>query len=172
MSQNKTKAMNGQWSGQYGGSSSGKIIIDLDYMETNHIGHAYICDNDPTMPGRFFEINTSEPEIKLYKIDHHIGKINFSQHEVAECEFILLGDILEVNWKINNGTYGLAKVTRSKADEPTRYQPLPDVNDWKSFKEYISTLDHRRYIFRGQRDLKRLRTSFHRTGRADLRRYL
>jgi hypothetical protein len=171
MSQNKTKPMNGQWSGQYNGSSFGKIIIDLDYIETNHIGHAYICDNDPTIPDRFFKINTSKSEIMLYKIDPGTGKIIFTQPEIAECKFILLGDILKVNWNINNGAYGLAEIARSKADESTSYQPLPDVNNWKSFKEYISTLDHRRYIFRGQRELKRLRTTFHRTGRADLRRY-
>jgi FRG domain len=40
------------------------------------------------------------------------------------------------------------------------------------FKAFANGLEHRRYIFRGQRELLRLRTGFHRTGRADLSRFL
>ncbi|MGH9433405.1 MAG: FRG domain-containing protein, partial [Terriglobia bacterium] len=55
---------------------------------------------------------------------------------------------------------------------PTDYQPLPDVTNWEQFKIYVNGLEHRRYIFRGQSKLLRLRTGFHRTGRADLTRFL
>src|SRR4029077_12878751 len=36
----------------------------------------------------------------------------------------------------------------------------------------VCNLEHRRYIFRGQSKLLRLRITFHRTGRADLARFL
>ena len=50
--------------------------------------------------------------------------------------------------------------------------PLP-VKTWEQFKKYVKALDRKRYIFRGQEDREwRLRTSFYRTGRACLEKYL
>jgi hypothetical protein len=44
--------------------------------------------------------------------------------------------------------------------------------EWDDFKEYVGSLDYRHFIFRGQRKPWRLRTNYHRTGRADLARFL
>ena len=44
--------------------------------------------------------------------------------------------------------------------------------DWAGFMEYISSLKDCRYLFRGQNQPWRLRTSYHRNGRADLGRFL
>jgi FRG domain len=47
------------------------------------------------------------------------------------------------------------------------------VNNWAEFKDFAYSLDPDRYIFRGQeRAVWRLRTSFHRAGRANLERFL
>jgi hypothetical protein len=43
---------------------------------------------------------------------------------------------------------------------------------WSDFKQYVSGLTGRRDLFRGQTDAWRLRTTFHRSGRADLIRYI
>lgn len=39
---------------------------------------------------------------------------------------------------------------------------------WDEFKEFVSKLDDRKFLFRGQNGAWRLRTSYHRRGRADL----
>jgi hypothetical protein len=44
--------------------------------------------------------------------------------------------------------------------------------NWAEFREYVSGLKESRLLFRGQSGQWRLRTSFHRSGRADLARFL
>ncbi|GJL64424.1 MAG: FRG domain-containing protein [Nitrospirales bacterium] len=58
----------------------------------------------------------------------------------------------------------------SKAGQPSNLTPL--LNDWESYKAHVNDLEKSRYLFRGQNKPWRLRTSFHRTGRADLTRFL
>ncbi len=64
------------------------------------------------------------------------------------------------------------EIRRTKANAPTEYQPLPDVRSWEDFKAFVTGLEHRRFIFRGQQQPLRLRTGFHRSGRAVLQRFL
>jgi hypothetical protein len=53
------------------------------------------------------------------------------------------------------------------------YVPLATVTNWAEFKDFAYSLEPDRYIFRRQeRAVWRLRTSFHRSGRADLERFL
>ncbi len=57
--------------------------------------------------------------------------------------------------------------------ESTRPSELPArESSWDGYKEYVGTLEGKRYLFRGQDGPYRLRTSFHRAGRADLGRFL
>jgi hypothetical protein len=48
---------------------------------------------------------------------------------------------------------------------------LPNVSGWPDFKSFVNTLDYPKFMFRGQDCTKRLRTRYHRTGRADIERY-
>jgi hypothetical protein len=79
---------------------------------------------------------------------------------------------VSVSWKTDIGTASSAELPKSRASEPTEYEPRPDITNWTKFKAFVTSLEPRRYIFRGQRELLRLRTGFHRTGRADLVRFL
>ncbi len=54
----------------------------------------------------------------------------------------------------------------------TEYKPIEEATNWEQFKTFVNGLEHRRYVFRGQRKPLRLHTGFHRTGRADLQRFL
>jgi hypothetical protein len=90
----------------------------------------------------------------------------------ADVDLEFADDTLNLSWKTNTETSGSAEITRSKAGASSDYQPQPTVTNWEQFKVHISGLEHRRYIFRGQGEPARLRTSFHRTGRADLARFL
>lgn len=92
--------------------------------------------------------------------------------KTADIKIKLNGPSLEVEWKTDIGTTGRASISASKADSPTEYVPLSNVKNWAEFKAFVSGLEHRKYIFRGQRKAQRLRTSFHRSGRADLHCFL
>lgn len=61
-------------------------------------------------------------------------------------------------------------LTRSEAGQPSAISA--QESDWGAYKEYVATLEPRRNLFRGQKERWRLRTSFHRTGRTDLERFL
>jgi hypothetical protein len=90
----------------------------------------------------------------------------------AEVAISRNNDTLNVSWKTDIDTTGSAGLPKSRAGQPTEYEPLPAITTWAHFKTYVTDLEPRRYIFRGQRELLRLRTGFHRTGRADLTRFL
>jgi hypothetical protein len=90
----------------------------------------------------------------------------------ADVNLDLVEEALRVTWRTDLETTGSVEIPRTKAALPTEYQPLPEVTCWEQFKTYVSTLEHRRYIFRGQAKPFRLRTGFHRTGRANLPRFL
>src|SRR5262249_38174868 len=81
------------------------------------------------------------------------------------------GRVLNVTWQTDIGTFGSAALPKTKAGEPTEYQARSDVANWGQFKDYVNSLEHRRYFFRGQREVKRLSKGCHRTGRADLARF-
>jgi hypothetical protein len=72
----------------------------------------------------------------------------------------------------NSGQLVVDLDDRGKTNAPTEYQPLPDVQSWKDFKAFVTGLEYRRFIFRGQQHPFRLRKGFHRSGRADLPRFL
>ena len=42
------------------------------------------------------------------------------------------------------GTSGAVDIPKTRVAEPTEYQPLPDVTDWKQFKQHVNSLEHRR----------------------------
>ena len=90
----------------------------------------------------------------------------------AEVSLSLNNDKVSVSWKTDIGTTSSAELPKSRASEPTEYEPLVGITTWAKFKTFVTSLEPRRYIFRGQRKLLRLRTGFHRTGRADLVRFL
>lgn len=79
-------------------------------------------------------------------------------------------DTLTLAWKTDNGTNGTAVLPGSRAGCPSELVALEKT--WAGFKEYVAGLEGRRYLFRGQNQPWRLRTSFHRTGRADLTRFI
>ena len=63
-----------------------------------------------------------------------------------------------------------ATLPRSQASRESNLVPL--TMGWKAYKGYVATLGGRRFLFRGQNQPWRLRTSFHRAGRADLHRFM
>lgn len=182
--------MNGQWLGQYSGDDGGGIVVlDIDDSEDCFEGTAYVYPDNKQLPGTYGYIKTINKDLPC-ELNTSIFPINRANNNIvqwneistnypgvthgqkAKVKIELNEEILSVKWETDIGVKGEAKLPRSRADQPTEYEPLAEVNNWKEFKEFVCKLEHRRYIFRGQRQAKRLRTTFHRTGRADLINFL
>lgn len=179
--------MNGQWCGEYSGTNEGYAIVDIDDMGDHYEGVARLDDNDGNLPATFAFISTQDkaatatPEVFLAPIDRQTGLarpwdeikdsypgVVFSSKVTAKVEYT--EQSLVVEWETDIGSKGRAVLPRSQSDLPSTY-PATEM-DWGEFKSYVADLEHRRYIFRGQRKAWRLRTNFHRTGRANLSRFI
>jgi FRG domain len=91
----------------------------------------------------------------------------------ADIEGVVSDDEILIKWKTDIGTNGEGKLSKSKAHTITGLKPLPNVQSWSDFKTFVPTYEPYRYAFRGHEDSTwRLRTSFHRTGRASLERFI
>lgn len=183
--------MNGQWLGRYSGTNSGLCVLDIDDMGEHYEGYAYVHVDNSTipMPSTFAKIKTPDKadtfhlSLEVYPI-HPQTKDPTTWQQIAnvypgvifpthaEVNGALNGQQLEINWITNIGTGGSAALPKSCANEQSAYEALPSVENWREFKEFVNDLEPRRFIFRGQKEQRRLRTYFHRTGRADLMRFL
>lgn len=76
---------------------------------------------------------------------------------------------LTLNWTSDLGVTGSFALPRSKADQPSELAPLEQ--DWAAYKEYGIRRATQGPLFRGQNKPWRLRTPFHRSGRADMNRF-
>ncbi|OXJ21371.1 hypothetical protein CFB82_41625 [Burkholderia sp. HI2714] len=78
-------------------------------------------------------------------------------------------DALTLNWTSDAGGQGQAILPASTSGTLSEYPENPI--SWDDFKKKIIALEPRHFVFRGQRKPRKLRTSYHRTGRANLTRY-
>ena len=77
---------------------------------------------------------------------------------------------LSLSWTTDIGAIGDCKLKHSQSTQKSKLAAKKTT--WESFKKYISKLEGRKFLFRGQEEPWRLRTSFHRTGRADVQRFV
>jgi hypothetical protein len=181
--------MNGQWIGTYDGSSRGMIIVNVDEQQENYQGVAYLLENDRTIPSSavLFRTPNKDQQFRLAadlilaidptrgstelweKVKQHFGdNVSFSRQ--AEITGAWDKDSLTLSWVTDVGVQGNCVLPRSKADQPSELVAIE--KDWSAYRQYVSDLKGCRYLFRGQNKQWRLRTSFHRRGRADLGRFL
>jgi hypothetical protein len=182
--------MNGQWLGRYSGTNNGTLFINLDDMGSHYAGNVFAYDDNTSLPFAYSYIRTPDKQTSCHlcldfvPLHPHTGdastwaqisslfapSVTFPRR--AEADFDLDNGTLKVRWKTDIGTFGSADIAATRAGEPSECEPLTEIDGWAAFKSYVNGLDHRRFIFRGQRNPFRLRTGFHRTGRADLLRFL
>jgi hypothetical protein len=183
--------MKGQWIGSYTGSSQGVIVVNIDERPFNYKGVAYLNEADRNIPTTAIAFRTQDKNTSfqfktdlILPIDPVSGaivawdKIKGSYAEgvtvakSADVTGSYLNNTLSLSWTADTGTTGTCELPRSKAGEPSELVPIPSIQGWSSYKAYVGSLERKRYLFRGQTEPWRLRTSFHRTGRADLIRFL
>jgi hypothetical protein len=78
---------------------------------------------------------------------------------------------LEVAITTDLGTVLTASLPRRTASSPSALSPIAEISSWEDFRNRFATEKPRVRIFRGQSGPERLRTAFHRTGRADIYRF-
>lgn len=183
--------MKGHWIGQYSGTNAGQMLINVDERPSCFEGEAYVNDKNGALPsfvawfkttskGRMFSFRTGfispvDPNTGVTdsweNVKRHFGQdVVIPQYADANGEWS--ETTIKMTWTTNIGTQGSCELPRSKAADASDLIPLPEVVDWASFKNYVSHLEGRRHLFRGQNKPWRLRTSFHRLGRAHLHRFL
>jgi hypothetical protein len=90
--------------------------------------------------------------------------------DYADVVGSITGDLLCLSWKTNVGAEGGCNLSRSLAGKPSEL--VAGRLHWGAYKDAVARFEPRRYLFQGQSKPWRLRTAFHRTGRADLTRFL
>lgn len=180
--------MKGQWRGAYAGTNTGNIVVEIDDAGDFFEGSAYLYETEPGLPHVHAYIRTPNKDpkqtitVQLRAIHPHTGMPTpFSQianlfpdvtmSETAEADIEWDESELRIRWRTAIPTSGEATISKSLATTPSNCRVVP-IRGWKEFKDYAVNLQPHRYIFRGQPGQWRLRTAFHRTGRANLDKYL
>jgi len=186
-----TDKLNSQWLGRYAGPGAGRIILNVDERDTAYEGVAYLLPDDfRTFPASAASFRTTDKQtahfqfrttsvmpinpVSLFvepwdKVKSHFGdNVAFSSY--ADVTGSVDGEFLKLSWKSDIDATGEAALPRSRADKPSELASLK--KNWSEYKDYVGSLKGRRFLFRGQDGPWRLRTSFHRRGRADLIRFL
>jgi hypothetical protein len=91
----------------------------------------------------------------------------------ANIDWTIGSHKIDVKWQTNIGTNGVGTLLPSQAAGKSQLVPVPGITTWAQFKHYVLGLEPWRFAFRGQQNSGwKLRTSFHRTGRASLMRFM
>ena len=182
-------SLSGQWVGKYSGSNSGTLVIDIDDASDYYEGTACVWDDNAQLPSSLERFKTSS-KANSHKLDNlpnvqmNAGGYYPQQLATKGSSFPTTvnvevepskGQICRSSWATPVGTAGVGTAITPKTrggDRSELRQPLP-IKTWNDFKQYVNVLAPKRFIFRGQEKAGwRLRTSFYRTGRANLERYL
>ena len=180
--------LKGQWTGPYACTDSGEIIAELDQDGSNLVGTVAAYSSNPQLPPAIVPVtipdgvSSLDQTFSVFPLDANYQSTQWSviannfpagttMSTTVETKFRLSASgPLYVGWVSNLGYTGLAVLTQ--APLVSKRKALP-INNWDEFKEYALQQPPYRYIFRGQSDNRwPLRTHFHRTGRADLRRFV
>ena len=181
--------MRGQWIGNAEGANQGQIIVNIDERPSHYQGMAFLIETNPALPSIAATIRTKDKNTNfafrsfILPIDPRTGLVAFweSIRDLYEANVLvskfadLVGsfenDSLKLSWTTEAGKIGSCVLPKTKADKPSELIPEA-INGWTEYKAYVAKLEGRRFLFRGQREPWRLRTAYHRTGRADLTRFL
>ncbi len=182
--------MNGQWTGTYTGTNKGVLLVELDDRGDHYDGTVYAIEQGtpgaPPVHGRLLNVPKGEKSLKLTVpltvIDalygREIPKETLAKHfpgttwsDRADSEWEVGSDCIKIKWTTPAGTHGDGEVTRP-APSNSKLVPDPNIRTWSDFKAYAVKLEPERFFFRGQENNEwQICTSFHRTGRAVLRRF-
>ena len=181
--------MKGQWLGRFEGTNTGDLMMEFDEFDDHFEGRAYAFEQDHRMPSTVAFIRTKD-KAEQFEMEVPLFPLNPRTLDQTEWEYLApqfpgvifptrakvafnrSDDECSVTWESDIGTNGSATARRSNASRPSTLVPLP-ITTWEEFRKHFQSQQSYRYVFRGQENnVWRLQTSFHRTQRSDLVRYL
>lgn len=185
-------SLSGQWIGRYQGTNTGRFVIELDEVGDHYDGTAVAWED---VTGRFHAFVKLVTGSKA--LSHHIENIpvtiidgmgnpvtaetlknqqtlGIKYPATVNIDLDLKGKDLEVKWQSSIGTFGsgTSRVPKTRDGQVSSLRAT-QLKTWNDFKGIVNALEAKRFIFRGQENSDwRLRSSFYRSGRANLERYL
>ena len=180
--------MKGQWIGTYSGSVDGTLMVNIDELPDHYEAVAYVRPNDINIPvsvaylrtetkidkqhAKAF-INAVDPrngfQCKWEEIKHLYGD-GVSHSSEANLTLEIVNGKLHVNAITDIGV--TLNSILSKPEETNSSKINGNPMTWDEFKNNISAYSDKPYLYRGQRNPWRLRTSFHRRGRYRISKFL
>jgi hypothetical protein len=183
----------GQWIGYGEGSLAGDVVLDLDPFGDEVVGQGYLFLNanlNNEIPSSSIHFRASrfsrsgEFAISPLPFDARIGyRLNevemrqyFPNSQMPQSSSLSYQfesiNTLTASWKSDIGTFGSAKLVRRGSKRSSYPHIDKSIRTWKDFKQYVSERDPQHTIYRGQDAPYPLQTTFHRTSRKDLTRYV
>lgn len=182
--------MNGQWIGRYGGDIPGRILVNVDVKDGYFDGLVYLLPDGNDLPCFASQLRIPQKSKKIelslgtsefFPFNPWIGRFipwaeaaeqypNILQLKTVEINGEWTETTLNLRWKTNLNTNGFCKLKRNQSDKQTKLKSR--IKTWEGLKKSVGRLDTRKYVFRGQNLNWRLRTGFHRTGRANVFRFV
>ncbi len=184
-------SLSGQWIAPYSGTNRGTVVVDIDDMGSYYQGVGSVWDSNGELPNSLVRFTTRDkaeqqtfagvPIIALDRAGDILAPDALARFRTAGGVFPNSADValslqedgLKIEWTTSVRTSGscLAPISKTRAAVRSEIEPMP-VGTWNEFKTIVNGLEPRRFIFRGHEDNRwRLRSSFFRTGRANLERY-
>ena len=178
----------GQYIGDAFGPSGGLCMVNLDREPEGLVGTAYLFPNNEELPFTAASLSFSGVEQKgkfeaptwNYAFDGiHVYDANEDTHPNAHWGHSIQGEYeftagkMIANIESDIGIKIECRLANPEHDKDTKssIKSNPKIRCWDQFQEKVRSLYPRKYLFRGQPQDWRLRTSFHRTRRSDLVRY-
>ncbi len=183
------KSMDGQWIGRAQGDVPGLAVVEIDDFGPTLNVIAYLFPDDVNLPGSAVHISPADRGPKFEVGGATVVPLNprdgvWLSPQEAENQFpnAIVPRLADVTLELlNDGglsfsyatelTVGTGILNRSRADQPSDLIPSDKVDSWEEFKSIAFSVEPNRYLYRGQSERRRLRTSFHRTRRKNLATY-
>lgn len=187
--------MQGQWLGTFEEDFSGTVRLELEEREGRSVGNAYLFyDQQNILPGFMFEVNVGlQPPFKTELVTtylHSDGGV-MTQEARQQTQVLLeqhfdgvtIPDAISVELEPQNDDIvvrhlatgdATEEITLIKSSVESRSGLVgrKDLTTWSEFREWAVGRRPRNFIFRGQQDSYKLSTTFHRTWRTNLQRWM
>ncbi|TCA02426.1 FRG domain-containing protein [Rhizobium leguminosarum] len=182
--------MHGQWHGEVG--SGGYINIEIDDAGPFYQGRASLYDDTAAFvvvcsfrtPDKSpkqkltvfldYQPVTKMSSIPIERLQQDFPNADFPREAELALQFSSRGLTATARFQAQSGKQSTLRVhlPSSNIDKRSKVPTDKNVTNWSRFKAMVGKLPMDKYIFRGQPVQKKLRSSFHRTNRKDLFRYV
>ncbi len=180
--------MKGQWIGKYQGSVKGNIMVNIDEMEDRYEAVTYINPNEKGIPTSIAYLASNDKSLEQKMVAHvypvdprtwrqckwgeikHLYSEDVSHSEKANVTFRLVDGKLLIDAISDIGVTLSSILTKPSEEDESKISG--ETMSWSNFKACISEFSKTKYLYRGQKQPWRLRTSFHRQGRCRISEFI